>query len=610
MDLFSFNSKSKKAHLSFFSILLTFTFFYFQNCSSNYEAVRLNLESSSLASLNPTNALPPSVTQIGGKLNYVCDPSQVAKTPATKLTNREFKTALFSMMDDLASYRPHLKGDSALALILDGMPNDSIASGHSTYKEQNFIQSQRLAKSYFDATFRVGEIIFGTSNDSLGVYPNTNQCLNSTTITQVCHQNFVKELASRAFRRTLNSTESNLLAASLWDSTLTKYDLLVTTFVSVLQMPDFLYRTYDQGTPSVRGDRVLTLTAHEVASKLSFFLTGKAPDATLRSLAASGQILDNTILSQQVDRLLATPDAQETIKRLFREMYGYDRFDSFTYSGEFLSGLDKFGLPNAMTAEMDTFFVDIVLNKKGTFSDLLTSQSTNISSQNLATVYGLATPGVTNLQSNRAGFINRAAFLARKSGNYTSPVRRGLAVLEDVLCEPVPPPPPNAPTSVSEEQIVSQLQSTRDRYTHLTETKGSSCIYCHASMNSIGYTFENFDSIGRYRSVEKIYDSSSGPSIGTVNINTQAEIPSLRPTPTVINDSTQLAYDLATNDKAIMCFVKNLKHFESRVPATAADGCQMNESLKTLYGANGSQGSIQNAIKNLILADDFKLWSY
>ncbi len=569
-------------------------------------SLRTKLSSADLALIAKALEIPTlPLTTINGRTGFSCDPNLVAKTPIIKLSNREYKTALFSLLDDFST---SLSGDATLAAYVANIPWDVVKADRFASKEQNFLLTFQTSKAYFNSSFRAGVLVANSNN--LGNYPNTGSCLTSGTITQSCHQMFVREFGSRAFRKNLSVTDGNILAAGLWDSSLSKSDLITLTFTTITQMPDFMYRVYDQGTQSVRGARVLSLTGAELASKLSFFLIGKPPDAELRSLATSGQILNRTTLNQQADRLLATPDAQDTIKRLFRENYGYDKFDNFNYSEQFLSGLSSGNLTSSMPQELDNLFVDVVLTRKSTFRDLMTTQDSDITSKELADVYGVSAVGKNTLQPNRAGFINRAAFLARKSGNYTSPIKRGLAILENVLCEAIGDPPPNAPTSVSEEQIMGQYHSTRERYARLSEVKGTACILCHSRINSLGYTFETFDSIGRARQAERIFLTSSGPSVATVAIDTQTIVPDLRAMPTSIRDSADLATDLSNNDKAMMCFTKQLKNFQSRVSATAADGCQMNASLKTLYGTSGNQGSIHAAIKELILSEDFKLWSY
>ncbi len=551
--------------------------------------------------LNPTLA----TTIENGRQIFACDMSQVPVSSSNKLTNREFKNSIFSLLNDFSTT---LSTDAELISLINAIPADTIKTDRFAAQEQNSLLTSLSTKALFNAAFRAGAL---AASSNLAAYPNTAACLGAATVTQACHQMFVRELTSRAFRKPVGVTEGNIIAAGLWDATLSKNDLIQLTFTAVTQMPDFMYRTYDQGGPSNRGPRILTMNTFELASKVSFFLTGKAPDDTLKSLAASGTLLTKTTLAAQVDRLLTTPDAQENIRRLFKESYGYDRFDNFNYSANFLSGLDSTNLTSAMTQELDNYFVDTLINKPGTFKDLMTSQNSNIPTAQLAAVYGLSSAGTTMLPVERAGFLNRAAFLAKKSGNYTSPVKRGLMVLENVLCEAIGDPPPNAPTSVPETAAgQNTYQSTRERYAHLSENPGTSCLLCHSRINSLGYTFEKFDSIGRSRSVERIFDTATGPSVANVNLDTMATIPDLRSSPVTISGSTQLASALGNNDKAMMCFVKHLRKFQSRSTISGADGCQMNTGLRVLYGNGIAQGSVKEALKQIILSDDFKLWSY
>ena len=578
--------------------------FFFNNCQKFTPASGLVLASDLF--------LESSLSvNLEGRPIFSCDPSIVSKTPVLKLTNREFKAALFALVDDFApNPSSPLSVDANLNTLVDSISSDNLMTGRFALKEQNFLETQLTASRYFEASFKAAALV-AYANVGLGNYPNTAGCLNNSSVTQSCHQSFVRELGSRAFRRNLSVADGNSLATIFWDSSLAKTDLIQLTFTGIVQSPDFLYRTYDQGAPSSRGPRVLNLTAEELASKLSFFLTGKAPDSTLRSLASSGQILNNATLAQQVDRLLASTDSKSMLQRLFKESYGYDHFDVFNYSSEFLSGVNPANLINAMIQEMDSYFPDMIISKNATFRDLMTSQNSNITDPNLALVYGLSSaPGPTTLPADRSGFLNRAAFLAKKSGNYTSPVRRGLSVLENVLCVSIGNPPPNAPTAVPEVQVVNEYLTTRERYTHLSQVAGTSCVSCHSRMNSIGYAFEGFDSLGRSRSMERIFTSATSPVITSLAVDTQSSIPDLHSAITTVRNSTDLALDLGNNDKAMMCFVKHLKDFESRTTASSADGCQMNSSLNVLYGLNGNQGTVQQAIKSLILSKDFKIWSY
>lgn len=550
---------------------------------------------------------PPPTTNSNGRSVFACDPAVVSRTPMIKLTNREFRGHINSLLD---GFQTSLKADSQLVTLFNQVPSDILPEGHFASREQPLLLTNEMGLANFEATFRAGALVAASSG--LGTYPNTNGCLANATISQTCHQSFVRELASRSFRKSLSTTEGNSLAATLWDASLTKVNLLQLSFVSIVQMPDSMYKVYDQGVVSPRGSRILSLTAHELANKLSYFITGLGPDATLRTLAANGQILDPAILSQQTDRLFLLPSAQENIQRFFRETYGYDRFGTLSYSNEFLDGLNTSGLGPAMLAEMDQFFPEVVLNQNGTFSDIMNSRTGLVNSESLAQVYGVnSSPNPIQLPVQRSGFLNRGAFLTRKSGSFTSPIKRGLFVLESVLCESVGNPPPNAPTSIPTEPIAGQYVTTRQRTAHTSEAAGSSCITCHSRINSLGYPYEQFDSIGRFRISERIFASESGPVVATLPVVTTSTSPDLRFSQNInINDSMALSLELSNNDKAMMCFAKAIKSFEAKISTSASDNCQMNTSLNTLYGMNGSQGSIKEAMKSIILSNEFRLWSY
>jgi hypothetical protein len=582
-----------------------------QNAIASVGAMR------SLVNLTPTQVeqiaralsdTAPPVLNNSGRLVFACDPMNVPKTPMVKLTNREYTGLLGGLLDGFSTT---LKTDPQYLTLLSQIPSDTLPVGRFTAREQPFLLTDAMALGYFEAAFRAGALI-STNNAGLQNYPNTNACLAAATITQACHQLFVRELASQAFRKGLTTAEANTLAATMWDATLSKASLLQLTFTTIAQSPDALYKVYDRGTVSPRGNRVLTLTAHELAAKVSYFLTDQAPDATLRGLASTGEILNNTTLAAQVDRLLSTTQAQSMIQRLFKEAYGYDRFDNLTYTPEFLNGQSTSGLAVGMIQELDQFFVNTVLNQQGTFRDLMTSQSSVVTNPALAQIYGVnASANSITLPPQRAGFLNRAAFLTKRSGNFTSPIKRGLFVLENVLCDNVGNPPPDAPTVISPNPVPGQFLTTRQRYAAGTEAAGSSCVACHSRINHLGYPFEHFDSIGRFRTMERIFTSGSGPSVATLPVDTQSLSPDLRLNmPTVVSDSVALATEFGNNDKAMMCFVKAIKNFEAKSTPTPADNCQMNESLNVLYGTGGTQGSIRQAIRSLVLSSDFRLWSY
>ncbi|MNS91547.1 hypothetical protein D3C72_1256410 [compost metagenome] len=195
--------------------------------------------------------------------------------------------------------------------------------------------------------------------------------------------------------------------------------------------------------------------------------------------------------------------------------------------------------------------------------------------------------------------------LTKRSGFAASPIKRGLNVIEHVLCQDIGLPPPSAPTSLP--VVTEEIISTRLRTQRATEVAGSSCLQCHGRFNNFGYAFEHFDSLGRVRSVEAVYKNNQ--VVGQVLVDTNYSTTEVTGTSSSGNGSRQLVEQLGISDRAMMCFVKHMKRFEARVPAEATANCQMNQSLKTMYGDNTTQGSIVGAIKSLVLSPDFRRWN-
>jgi len=608
------------------SLILDGRVLYANNCASchgqidvstkrNRTAAQISTAFGTVPQMNFLSTLTPAqvsavadslrdAVQPGLRQTFACTTGQQSTTPMLKLTNREFRNSLNVLLDE---FSPTLKSDAQLITLISQLPSDLVMSDRDTNKEQARLVTQDVVARYFEVALRAGALIGGQST-ALQNYPGTSGCLAQAAVTQACLRLFVREFASRAFRRPLSSQEGNALADSLYDASLTTPDLVQLATTAVVQMPDFLYKAYDTGIVNPADNNLLNLTAHELASKISFFITGSPPDATLRSLATSGQILNSATLAQEVDRLFNLPAAQDMVQRLFRESYGYDVHDSFQYSALVLDGQSTTNLQSAMIQELDQFFATTVLTGNGTFQELLTSRQAQIGNAALAQLYGSATGSVI-LPANRAGFLNRASMLSKRSGNYSSSIKRGLKVLEHVLCEEVGPPPPDAPMNVGDPNP-NQLRTTRERTAQSTEQPGSSCIACHARMNPLGYAFEGFDSLGRTRMVERIFNPDGSMILGSLPVNTQATSSELAPTPVTSASSQEMSATLGNSDKAMMCFVKHLKKFESRVAPVANDNCQMNSALSTLYGSNGSQGSVKAAIRSFILSDEFRRWKY
>ena len=551
----------------------------------------------------------PSQTIVQGeKTLYACDANSVRKNTSFKLTSREFKIALASLMNEFGST---LSNDSEYKNLTDIIPSD-MSEGQYSSKENSFLMNSEIVGTYFNATYRAG-VLVSTATAGFANYPNTNGCLAQATITQACHQLFVKELAQKAFRRDLSTTVANTLAGTIYSAQFTKTDLILETFVTIASYPDFIYKTFDRGPDLSLAQKTVSINNVEFAHKLSFLLTGQQAPQALVALARTGALANEATLKVEIDKLVRSSTGQSAIRRLFRESYGYDLNFDLSYPSLFVNGMTLTDIDTSMVVELDHFFVNEILNKKATFQDLMTSRESLVDKSGLANIYGVtANSNATQiLPPERNGFINRAAVLTKKSDYYTSPIKRGRYIMDNVLCDTIGDPPADAPTAVPEAQNLTQLLSTRSRYENLTQKSGTTCIACHTQINAYGFAQENFDSLGRKRSTENIYNTSTHQLLGQVPVNSQAQVKlNINGETTYVTDGSSLAYALGSSNMALMCLGRHLKSFDIRQPVTKLDYCHINESLNVLYGNQSKQGSIYDAIVAYVLSNEFKTWRY
>jgi len=598
----------KMINLLSLSILSTLLFGFFGcNIATNSEQV-LSLasksDSSSSSNTNDKSAInwdqPITPTKI------TCDAS-TPKIVSTiqRLTKRQITNSMSSFLSEIDA---SLFSDAQLTTLINSLPSDTIA-----YKENSLLITQQIVNIQFDIFYRVATLI-AASPTALNALVGNNGCLASTTISTTCQNTFVKNLGRILYRRNLETTEvNNLLAFFSNNELLNNTDKITAVIASVLGSADHNYQIYDKGTPSSNSNSSIVLSSIELSNKLAFFLTSAPPDTSLRTVANNGTLLQKDVLTAQIDRLLKSAKGQESLLKFYKEWLHYDQYDGFMYSNEFLSGQSLTNLQNAMTREVDELILNLNIHSKtATFKDLLTTTQSYIYDDSLAQLYGVSNPrGLTNLNSReRSGLLTRAAFLAKRSGILTSPIKRGITIKEYMLCEGVGAPPPNAPTKVDPlpEGVVL---STRERIAAMTEKNGTSCTTCHSIINPLGYPFEMYDSIGRYRSQEKIYNTSGTATGKFATINTQSTTGQLDNTRSIaITDAVSLSHELATSKKAQICMAIRWNEYLLRRTAKNQDACAIEQSYKHLAGTGDQAGSLYDLIISTVSSDSFKTWNY
>ena len=265
----------------------------------------------------------------------------------------------------------------------------------------------------------------------------------------------------------------------------------------VLASPGFLYLS----EPSQPG-KPRHLTDAELATRLSYFLWSAPPDAELLRAVKDCKLGSPEVLSQQVERMIASPKSNEFVTGFVHQWLGLDRLDFFRFNAQKFPGFDDSVKMAARREVYETF--GYLLRGDGRLTQLLKSDHALLNGL-LAQFYGIEgvrgdvfRPVALSPGSPRGGLLGMSAVLAMGgNGEHTSPVERGAWVLRKILHEPPPPAPPNIPqlSRLSERPL-----SPRERlHAHQEEPQ---CASCHRRIDPIGFGLENFDAIGQWRETE------------------------------------------------------------------------------------------------------------
>jgi hypothetical protein len=272
---------------------------------------------------------------------------------------------------------------------------------------------------------------------------------------------------------------------------------LKTPLSVILASPGFLYLAEPNAEKSAR-----PLNANELAVRLSYFLWSAPPDDTLLGLARTGDLKKPDLLAREVDRMLASPKADEFVRGFVHQWLGLARLDFFQFDTKQHRDFDD-STKSASRQEIYETFAHL-LRQKESLNKLIKNDQVYVNGL-LAHYYGLE--GISGdgfrkvdlpKDSPRGGLLGMAAILAMGSnGRDTSPVERGAWVLRKILHEPPPPAPPNVPQL---NRLENKMLSTRERLAAHQEQP--QCAQCHRKIDPIGFGFENFDAAGKWRTSE------------------------------------------------------------------------------------------------------------
>ncbi len=331
----------------------------------------------------------------------------------------------------------------------------------------------------------------------------------------VCATKIVRTLATQAFRG--NVTERDL------ESLMTFYTdgrkegdfeyAIGGAIEAILASPQFLFRlestpttlragqTGAPGAAAATGWKSYRLSDSELASRLSYFIWGAAPDAELSRLASQGRLSAPGVYQKQVARLVADPRSEALSKRFARQWLRLGDVEGVLPDAVAYPYFDR-TLGDAFVKETELFF-DSLVREDRSVMDLLTADYSFVN-ERIARHYGI--PNVAGnafrrvtLPAERRGILTHGSVLVLTSvADRTSPVMRGKFVMEVMMGSPPPAPPPNVPAlEETKGEVSGKVLTVRERMEE--HRKNPQCTSCHRVIDPLGLALENFDVTGKFR---------------------------------------------------------------------------------------------------------------
>ena len=384
-----------------------------------------------------------------------------------------------------------------------------------------------------------------------------------------CVEAFLGSFPKRAYRRPPTLTELQRLRA-VYEAGAAAGGFrggIQLMLEAILQSPAFLYRA-ELGAPDpLLAAGLVRLTDYEVASELSFLVTGSMPDDALFAAVEGGRLKTGEDLRREAVRLMHAEAARPAFRSFLHQWAGTDQLASLSKDSGVYPSFNQ-ALAQSMTGELDAYFDDVLWSGSGSLRELFTSTRSLVDPP-LAALYQVRYPGtgpgtgpgaarvevrgsgfqpVALDAKTRQGLLTRAGFLAVHADvDSSGPVPRGVFVLNAILCSPPSPPPANVPPAPPVTAGSSSHQTTRQRFfDHVSQPL---CKTCHSVIDGVGFGFEEFDGMGVYRTTE------NGAPVDTSGhlLGTDVDGPFV--------GVSALAAKLATSQDVLRCFVRQVYRF-------------------------------------------------
>jgi hypothetical protein len=515
------------------------------------------------------------ILSFAADLKYVPQCVKTAAPPKVslhRLSNREYQNVIKDWFNvDV----PKTSFPSADKVGPSGFSNDYENLNNLGYLGDEVIQN------YFNLAIEVADLIMDNN-------PTTVTSLGCATATDNCYDQIIGKLALHLFRRPLGTVTG--------DMTLANYRTLLKTppdktkgwklvLVSMLSSPSFMYRTY--GSFSA-GTGPVGLNRYELASRLSFFIWASGPDQAL----LDADVTQPDVMNAQVDRMLN--DAAKSARLAVSLGDEWTKYGDITVTPIH----EDFGVDDNVRqqAKLESReFMKYLFTQSPRFLDFVDADYSFLN-KDMADFYGIS--GVTgtdfkmvsNLGTQRGGMVSQMSVLAASSGgdNDSHPVRRGMWLMNEVMCIKIGDVPPGVDTDPD----IPEAKTPREfAAIHAAGT----CIGCHGKIDPVGLGLENFDAVGQWRTKYTVGDDWGGKNISVESDGTLLSGKSF-------NSPDQLKHIIAEDRNTHMCLSSKVMKYAIGRDLGLVDYC---DSEKIGDEVVGTQGSFRDVVKRIVATDAF-----
>jgi hypothetical protein len=523
-------------------------------------------------------------------------------TPLLRLSAVQYRNTI----KDLLAMSGVTAAASDVTTQLAAVPDDSSPSFSGL---DNRVSINHLS-AFYDVASSLGDALT-TAPDRLTAVGGA--CATTMPLAEACFDTFLSSFGRHALRRPLTTDEMTSFHA-LNDGMRAPAEVLRMAVTKLLLSPSFLNHVQVDGDPIGNRQDLLKLSPYEIASRLSYHFWQTMPDEALFAAAEDGSLGTDAGYAAAVDRLVSDPRAKETAWTFWSEWLKTGGFFGFSTNRPAFDALVKGENVNVMGHDVYADMVQelrdltelFTWNRSGTIGDLLGTDLSVTKSADLAHIYGLAPWDGTSDYAKfpagtRGGLLTRSAVLVIGE-EQTNPFHRGASVRRSFLCDDLPKPDPaTLPPGSLDPPPVNAAQTTRDRFG--AKVKSPLCQGCHSQFSNIGFVLEAYDSLGRYRTKEKIFDTQTGNLEAELPIDLVAAPRILLDDQSTVNGPAELTQRIVDSHKVEGCFARQYFRYTYRRQEGDGDGCAV-QDLGTEVAKPGA--GIRSAFKLVAMQPSFR----